>query len=115
MDRSILATIACLRGQRQRVLQDRSALSLSLLRSNTAEGLHALERLCLGLLVIDQLVDLVGLAVGSKSGRELAIAHDLRSRTIEEVLPLIATARHDLPGASEVILSFLEITRRSMI
>jgi hypothetical protein len=108
--RSIVATIACLRSQRQIALLDRSALRLSLLRHDTAEGLHALERLCLGLLVIDQLVELVGLAAGNGHERQLAIARDLRSRTVKEVLPVLAAARHDLPGAPEVIRSFLEMS-----
>jgi hypothetical protein len=109
--RSILATIACLRGQRQSALQDWSSLRVSLLRNDTIAGLHALERLCLGLVVIDQLVELVRLAAGGEHPRELAVAHELRSRTVKEVLPLMAAARHDLPGAVDVLRSFLKITQ----
>src|SRR5688572_22312489 len=94
--RSILSTMACLRSQRQIVLRDWSTLSLSLLRNDITQGLHALERLCQGLLVIEQLVELVRLAAVNVHERQLAVAHDLRSRTVREVLPLIAAARHDL-------------------
>jgi hypothetical protein len=111
--RAIRATLACLRVQRQSVLRDWSTLRLSLLQNDTAEGIHALERLCLGLLVIGQLVELVKLAAGDEHEQQLAIAHDLRSRTVKQVLPLLAAARHDLPGAPEVIRSFLEVTRES--
>lgn len=106
--RSILATIASLRGQRQSVLEDWSSLSLCLLRNDTATGLRALKRLCHGLFIIEQLVEIVRHAAGSGHGRELAIANELRSRTVQQVLPLLAAARHDLPGAPEVVRSFLE-------
>jgi hypothetical protein len=107
----MLAALACLRVQRQCALQDGSALRVSLLRNDAVEGIHALERLCLGLLVIDQLVQLVELAAGDELARQLATAHDRRARTIREVFPLLAAARHDLPGAPEVIRSFVELTR----
>ena len=105
----IFMTIACLRVQRQGVLRDWSTLRVSLLRSDIAEGLHALERICLGLIVIDQLVELVRLAAGDGRDRMLTIAEDLRSRTVDDVLPLLFAARHDLPGALEVIRSFVEL------
>jgi hypothetical protein len=113
--RSILETIACLRGQRQSVLQDWSALSLSLLQNDTVAGLRALKRMCHGLFIIEQLVKIVRHVAGSGYGRELAIADELRSRTVQQVLPLLAAARHDLPGAPEVIRSFLEPQEPVMI
>ena len=106
--REILSIIVCLRGQRQSALQELSALRLSLLQNETVEGIRALQRLCSGLLAMDQLVELVKVAASDEHARELAIADALRARTIEEVLPLLAAARHDLPGAEEVLRSFVE-------
>ena len=106
-----LIAMGCLRCQCQAVLQDSSALGASLLRRDHVEGLHALERLCLGLFVIDQLITLLSVSTGAGPGEALERAKALRARTIQRVLPGLAAAHHDLPGAPEVMRSFLELAR----
>ncbi|HWO20492.1 MAG TPA: hypothetical protein VNO30_17100 [Kofleriaceae bacterium] len=106
--RELLSIIVCLRGQRQSVLQELSALRLSLLQNDTEEGIRAFRELCSVLLAMEQLVEVAKLAAGDEHARELAVAEDLRTRTLEESVPLLTAARHDLPGAAEALRSFIE-------
>jgi hypothetical protein len=105
----ILSIIVCLRSQRQSALQDLSALRLSLLVNDPEEGIRAFQRLCSVLLAMEQLVELAKLAAGDEHVGELAIADDLYARTFADVMPFLAAARHDLPGAEEVLRAFLEV------
>jgi hypothetical protein len=81
-----------------------------MLRNDTREGIGSLERLCLGLVVLDQLVEFVRFAAGDHQ-HEFTVAYELRASTVRDVLPVLTAARYDLPGAVDVIAALLNVAK----
>src|SRR5215208_3253431 len=96
-----LTLIICLHQQYKRVTRGMNELAFFVERRDAAGSLHTLERVCVSLMIADELRGLVFHV------DELESARQLREMLLVEVVPELAAARQDLPGAAKVVRSIL--------
>jgi hypothetical protein len=102
-------TLASIRKQYHIVTDACGMVAGSLRTGAIDEGLRALERMYITLLMAEELIDFIG-RVGA-SDAMLDEAHRLKDRMLQRAAPWLAAAVRDLPGAETMVRTF-ELARR---
>jgi hypothetical protein len=98
-------TLACVREQYVIVDHACCTLAADLRTGAIGEGLQAVERICVTLLVADELIGFID-RVGTP-GATLSEARRVRESMVRRAAPWLAVAARDLPGAEILVRLFV--------
>jgi hypothetical protein len=99
---SAVAAIASLYCQWRIMGRELERLARDLWCHDFDDGFRALDRVCVSLLVTEELMELVS----SELAGGLPVAAQLRATLFEELVPWLEEVRHELPSAATLMCSF---------